>query len=105
MPKVLKAASQRIRNLLKLAAQHSFSEDRLRNDRQSYITMTRALVEAQLEWRDAELTSRLWKDVADRRMDRGRLLHLIYSVEAHHDVEALQNADAAYLQLVDPMDP
>jgi hypothetical protein len=37
-------------------------------------------------------------------MDRGRLLHLIYSVEAHHDDEALQNADAAYLQLVDPMD-
>mgnify|MGYP003316416644 CR=1 FL=1 len=105
MPKVLKAASQRIRNLLKPAAQHSFSEDRLRNDRQSYITMTRALVEAQLEWRDAELSSRLWKDVADRGMDRGRLLHLIYSVEARHDDEALQNVDAAYLQLVDPMDP
>ena len=105
MPKVLKAASQRIRNLLKPAAQHSFSEDRLRNDRQSYITMTRALVEAQLEWRDAELSSRLWKDVADRGMDRGRLLHLIYRVEAHHDDEALQNADAAYLQLVDPMYP
>ena len=104
MPKVLKAASQTIRNLLKPAAHHSFSEDRLRNDRQSYITMTRALVKAQLEWRDAELSSRLWKDVADRGMDRGRLLHLIYSVEAHHDDEALQNADAAYLQLVDPMD-
>ena len=105
MPKVLEAASQRIRNLLKPAAQHSFSEDRLRNDRQSYITMTRALVEAQLEWRDAELSSRLWKDVADRGMDQGRLLHLIYSVEAHHDDEALQYADAAYLHLVDPMDP
>ena len=105
MPKVLKVASQRIRNLLKTAAQHSFSEDRLRNDRQSYITMTRALVEAQLEWRNTELSSRLWKDVADRGMDRGRLLNLIYSVEAHHDDEALQNADAAYLQLVDPMDP
>ena len=105
MPKVLKVASQRIRNLLKTAAQHSFSEDRLRNDRQSYITMTRALVEAQLQWRDAELSSRLWKEVADRGMDRGRLLHLIYSVEAHHDEEALQNADAAYLQLVDPRDP
>ncbi len=105
MPKVLKAASQSIRNLLKPAAQYSFSEDRLRNDRQSYITMTRALVEVQLEWRDAELSSRLWKDVADRGMDRGRLLHLMYSVEAHHDDEALQNADAAYLQLVNPMDP
>ena len=66
MPKVLKAASQKIRNLLKPATQHSFSEDRLRNDRQSYIAMTRALVDAQLKWRDAELSSRLWKDVADR---------------------------------------
>ena len=41
MPKVLNAASQTIRNLLKPATQHSFSEDRLRNDRQSYIAMTR----------------------------------------------------------------
>ena len=105
MPKVLKAASQTIRNLLKPATQHSFSGDRLRNDRQSYIAMTRALVDAQLKWRDAELSSRLWKDVADRGMDRGRLLHLIYSVDAHHDDEALQNADTAYLQLVDPSDP
>lgn len=105
MPKVLKAASQTLRNLLKPAAQRSFSEDRLRNDRQSYIAMTRALVEAQLEWRDAVLSSRLWKDVADRGMDRGRLLHLIYSVEAHQEDEAMQNADAAYLQLVDPRDP
>jgi hypothetical protein len=38
-------------------------------------------------------------------MDRGRLLHLLYSVEAHHDEEAMQNADMAYLQLVDPKDP
>ena len=51
MPKVLKAASQTIRNLLKPATQHSFSEDRLRNDRQSYIAMTRAVVDAQLKWR------------------------------------------------------
>ena len=105
MPRVLRAASQTIRNLLKPAVQHSFSEDRLRNDRQSYFAMTRALFDAQLHWRDAELSSRLWKDVADRGMDRGRLLHLIYSVEAHHNDEALQNADAAYLQLVDPRDP
>ena len=59
MPK-LKAASKTIRNLLKPATQHSFSEDRLRNDRQSYIAMTRALVDAQLKWRDAEFSSRLW---------------------------------------------
>ena len=38
-------------------------------------------------------------------MDRGRLLHLIYSVDAHHDDVALQNADTAYLQLLIPAIP
>ena len=56
---MLKAASQTIRNVLKPAIQHSFSEDRLRNDRQSYIAMTRALVDAQPICGDAELSSRL----------------------------------------------
>ena len=105
MPKVLRAASQTIRNLLKPAVLNNLSEDRRRNDRQSYVAMTRALVDAQLEWRDAELSSRLWEEVADRGMDRGRLIQLLYSVEAHHDEEAMQNADMAYLQLVDPKDP
>ena len=105
MPKVLRAASQTIRNLLKPAVLNNLSEDRLRNDRQSYVAMTRELVDAQLEWRDAELSSRLWKEVVERGMDRGRLLHLLYRVEAHHDEEAMQNADMAYLQLVDPKDP
>ena len=105
MPKVLKAASQTIRNLLKPPVQHSISEDRLRNDRQSYFAMTRALSEAQMEWRDAELSSRLWQEVIDRGMDRGRLLHLLYSVETPHDEEALHRADMAFLQLVDPKDP
>ena len=105
MPKVLKAASETIRKLLKPTFPHSLSEDRLRNDRQSYFAMTRNLVDAQLNWRDAELSSRLWQEVADRDMDRGRILHLPYGVEAHHDEEALQRADMAYLQLIDPEDP
>ena len=105
MPKVLRAASETIRKLLKPPVQHSLSEDRLRNDRQSYFAMTRALVNAQLNWRDAELSSRLWQEVAYRDMDRGRILHLLYSVEAHHDEEALLRADMAYLQLIDPKDP
>ena len=46
MPKVLRAASQTIRNLLKPAVLNNLSEDRLRNDRQSYVAMTRALVDA-----------------------------------------------------------
>ena len=105
MPKVLRAASLTIRNLLKSAAHRSFSEDRLRNNRQSYFTMTLDLVDAQLEWRDAELSSRLWKEVADRGMDQARNLHLLHGVEAHDDEEALQRSDMVYLQLVDPRDP
>ena len=105
MPNVLKAASHTIRNLLKPPVQHSISEDRLRNDRQSYFAMVRALSEAQMEWRDAELSSRLWQEVIDRGMDRGRILHLMYTVETPQDEEALQNADMAYLQLIDPNDP
>ncbi len=105
MPKVLKAASETIRNLLKPPVQHSISEDRLRNDRQSYFAMTRALSEAQMEWRDAELSSRLWQEVHDRGMDRGRILHLMYNVDTPQDEEALQKVDVDYLQLVDPKDP
>ena len=105
MPKVLKAASETIRNLLKPPVQQSISEDRLRNDRQSYFAMTRSLSKAQMEWRDAELSSRLWQEVYDRGMDRGRILHLMYSVDTPQDDEALQNADMAYLQLIDPKDP
>ena len=105
MPKMLRAASERIRSLLKPPVQQSISEDRLRNDRQSYFAMTRALIDAQLEWRDAELTSRLWQEVVDRGMDRGRILQLLFSVESPHDDEALQRSDLAYLQLIDPKDP
>ena len=105
MPKVLKAASETIRKLLKPPVQHSLSEERLRNDRQSYFAMTRALVDAQLNWRDAELSARLWQEVADRDMDRGRILHLLYTVEAHDDEQRLHRADMAYLQLIDPKDP
>ena len=105
MTKVLRAASETIRNLLKPPFQQSISEDRLRNDRQSYFAMTRALIDAQIEWRDAELTSRLWQEVADRGMDRGRIIHLLYSGEGPHEEEALQKADMAYVQLIDPKDP
>ena len=105
MPKVLKAASETIRKLLKPPVHQSLSEERLRNDRQSYFAMTRDLVNAQLNWRDAELSSRLWREVADRDMDRGRILHLLYNVEVHHDEDAMQRADMAYLQLINPKDP
>lgn len=67
--------------------------------------MTRALVDAQLEWRDAELSSRLWKDVTDRGMDRGRCFTSNTTLKLITMMKPCKNADAAYLQLVDPRDP
>ena len=81
-------------------------ECRMRNDRQSYFTLVRALVHAQFNLEDQELSSRLWQDVADRDLDRGRILHLLYSChDLHDDEEMMRCSDEAYVALVDPRDP
>lgn len=81
-------------------------ECRMRNDRQSYFTLVRALVHAQFNLEDQELSSRLWQDVADRDLDRGRILHLLYSChDLHDDDEMMRCSDEAYVALVDPRDP
>ena len=81
-------------------------ECRMRNDRQSYFKLVRALVHAQFNLEDQELSSRLWQDVADRDLDRGRILHLLYSChDLHDDEEMMRCSDEAYVALVDPRDP
>ena len=81
-------------------------ECRMRNDRQSYVKVVRDLVHAQFELADPELSSRLWQDVADRDLDRGRILHLLYSChDLHNDDEVMHCGDEAYMALVDPRDP
>ena len=81
-------------------------ECRMRNDRQSYFKLVRALVHAQCNLADQELSSRLWQDVADRDLDRGRILHLLYSChDLHDDDEMMRCSDEAYVALVDPRDP
>ena len=81
-------------------------ECRMRNDRQSYFKLVRALVHAQFNLEDQELSSRLWQDVADRDLDRGRILHLLYSChDLHDDDEMMRCSDEAYVALVDPRDP
>ena len=80
-------------------------ECRMRNDRQSYFKVVRDLVKTQFELGDPELSSRIWQDVADRDMDRGRILHLLYSCHAlHDDDEVMRWCDEAYVTLVDPRD-
>ena len=81
-------------------------ECRMRNDRQSYFKVVRDLVRTQFELGDPELSSRIWQDVADRDLDRGRILHLLYSCHAlYDDDEVMRWCDEAYVTLVDPRDP
>ncbi|MGC6482242.1 MAG: hypothetical protein ACON4T_01530 [Synechococcus sp.] len=84
----------------------SSHECRMRNDRQSYFQVVRDLAHAQFDLTDGELTARLWKEVADRDLDRGRIIHLPYHCgNLHHDDAVMRLNDEAYLALVDPRDP
>ena len=84
----------------------SSHECRIRNDRQSYFKVVRELVRAQFELGDGELTARLWKDIADRDLDRGRIIHLLYGCgDLHHNDEVMRLSDEAYVALVNPLAP
>ena len=72
-------------------------ECRVRNDRQSYFAITRELVRAQFELADMELSRRLWQDVADRDLEVGRILHLLYGCGCHQDEAEMVDVDETYL--------
>ena len=72
-------------------------ECRARNDRQSYFAITRELVRAQFELADMELSRRLWQDVADRDLEVGRILHLLYGCGCHQDEAEMVDVDETYL--------
>lgn len=74
-------------------------ECRTRNDRQSYIAMARTLANAQFVLADQELSRRLWQDVADRELDVGRILHLLYGGWDLSNDEEVGEADRAFLSL------
>ena len=105
MPPILQAASTSKRGLLRTPGGQSFDECRLRNDRQSYVALSRQLVQAQFVLRDRELTNRLWHDVANRDMDLGRIINLLYCCSSPEDDEAMRWIDEGYLALVDRKDP
>ena len=105
MPPILQAASQSIRDLLRTPGVQSFDECRLRNDRQSYVALSRQLVQAQFVLRDWELTTRLWQDVASREMDLGRIINLLYCCASPEDDEAMRCIDEGYLALINRKDP
>ena len=101
-----------LRALMRLAGDpdRSFSTNDIAAEfgisRNHLIKVVRDLVNAQFELTDPELSSRLWQEVADRDLDRGRILHLLYSChDLHNDDEVMRCSDEAYVALVDPRDP
>ena len=105
MSPILRAASTFKGGLLRTPGGQNFDECRLRNDRQSYVALSRQLVQAQFVLRDRELTNRLWQDVANRDMDLGRIINLLYRCSSPEDDEAMRWIDEGYLALVDRKDP
>ena len=102
---LLQAAATAIHGLLPSKDTRSTEECRQRNDRQSYFNLTRQLVSAQFVLADGQLSARLWQEVADREMDLGRVINLLYGCSFPEDDLAMQEADDAYLSLVDRFDP
>ena len=72
-------------------------ECRARNDRQSYFAITRELVRAQFELADMELSQRLWQEVAERDLEVGRILHLLYGCGCHQDESEMVAVDDTFL--------
>ena len=75
------------------------AECRIRNDRQSYVAITRELAKAQFVLADSELSRRLWQDVADRNLEVGRILHLLYGGWIIENDEEMLEADQRFLDL------
>tara|TARA_B100000524_G_scaffold327994_1_gene212404 strand:- start:108 stop:554 length:447 start_codon:yes stop_codon:yes gene_type:complete len=71
-------------------------ECRIRNDRQSYFSLTRELVRAQFQLGDASRTAELWQEVANRGLDVDRITHLMYGCHFQDDDETMLFADKEY---------
>ena len=80
-------------------SQAQASECRSRNDRQTYFSMTRSLVQAQFKLDDRELSRRLWQEVADRDLEVGRIINLMYGCWFHQDEEEMIEVDHRHLSL------
>ena len=74
-------------------------ECRARNDRQTYFSIARELVDAQFVLADQELTRRLWQEVGDRNLEIGRIINLLYRCSSHENESEMVEVDDAFLQL------
>lgn len=66
-------------------------------DRQAYFSAARNLARAQFLLGDAELSQRLWQDVADRGLDVERIEQLMYGCWFQDDPKAMADADDRYV--------
>ncbi len=74
----------------------SEEECKLRNDRQSYFSVARSLVQAQIADGDSKLAGQIWNEASEREMDINRIINLIYGCYFHNDDEAMTEADSTY---------
>jgi len=72
-------------------------ESPARREQDVYISCAKNLANAQFQLADAELSRRLWQDVAERKLDVDRLLNLMYGCWFPDDLKAMQEADRDYL--------
>ena len=63
---------------------------------QAHFDAARRLAQAQFQLADAELSQRLWQDVADRNLDVDRILNLLYGCWFQDEPAALRDADAKF---------
>lgn len=61
------------------------------------VSLAPEIVHAQFILAYAELTRRLWDEVASRDFDTDRVNNLLYRVSSHEDDESMFNADRDYL--------
>ena len=67
-----------------------------RQVQQAHFDAARRLAQAQFQLADAELSQRLWQDVADRDLDIDRIINLLYGCWFQEDPAALRAADAGF---------
>ena len=72
-------------------------ESPARREQQAHFDAARNLARAQFQLGDAELSQRLWQDIADRELDVERIEQLMYGCWFQDDPDAMAAADAAYL--------
>ena len=74
-------------------------ESPARREQQAHFDAARNLARAQFQLGDAELSQRLWKDVADRELDVERIEQLMYGCWFHGDNEAMTETDDQFLSM------